>query len=585
MRDLLRLARLIRPYWGWMALGALLGLLVVLANMALLALSGWFIAAMAAAGAAGAMMNYLTPAAGIRFFAIVRTGGRYLERLVTHEATLRFLSGLRVWFYERLEPLAPARLQQYRSGDILSRIRGDIDTLDNAYLRVLVPMAVAALGTVVSFVFLALFSWEAAWLVLAALAAVGIALPLLAQRLSRGPGRRAVAYAADVRAAVVDGVQGLAELTVFGAAAANRSQVGRLTDCWLDEQRRLSDLRGSAEALSGLLTNLTVWGVTLMAVPIVRSGQIAPANLATMVLFTLGCFECVAALPAAYLALGETLAAARRIFDIVDAPAPVPEPEGPSPAPRSFGIRFEDVFLRYGADRPWALDGVSLVVPEGARIAVIGASGSGKTSLLNALLRFWDFQGGEIALGERSIREYHAEDLRRHLAVISQNTHLFNTTVRENLRIANPSASDDMLRSAIEQAQIAGEMDRLPRGLDTYVGEGGFKLSGGQARRLAVARALLKDAPILILDEPTEGLDAATERSLMEDLRAGPMRNRTVLLITHRLVGLEHMDRILVMETGRVVESGTHAELLARHGRYRRLRESLEQLTRLAEEV
>jgi len=568
-----------------MALGALLGLLVVLANMALLALSGWFIAAMAAAGAAGAMMNYLTPAAGIRFFAIVRTGGRYLERLVTHEATLRFLSGLRVWFYERLEPLAPARLQQYRSGDILSRIRGDIDTLDNAYLRVLVPMAVAALGTVVSFVFLALFSWEAAWLVLAALAAVGIALPLLAQRLSRGPGRRAVAYAADVRAAVVDGVQGLAELTVFGAAAANRSQVGRLTDCWLDEQRRLSDLRGSAEALSGLLTNLTVWGVTLMAVPIVRSGQIAPANLATMVLFTLGCFECVAALPAAYLALGETLAAARRIFDIVDAPAPVPEPEGPSPAPRSFGIRFEDVFLRYGADRPWALDGVSLVVPEGARIAVIGASGSGKTSLLNALLRFWDFQGGEIALGERSIREYHAEDLRRHLAVISQNTHLFNTTVRENLRIANPSASDDMLRSAIEQAQIAGEMDRLPRGLDTYVGEGGFKLSGGQARRLAVARALLKDAPILILDEPTEGLDAATERSLMEDLRAGPMRNRTVLLITHRLVGLEHMDRILVMETGRVVESGTHAELLARHGRYRRLRESLEQLTRLAEEV
>ncbi|MEJ2344574.1 MAG: thiol reductant ABC exporter subunit CydC [Gammaproteobacteria bacterium] len=570
MKTLLRLTGLLGPYWRWMTAGAAVALVVVLSNVALLGVAGWFIAAMAAAGAAGGTMNYFTPAAAIRLFAILRTGGRYLERLITHEATLRFLSGLRVWFYRHVEPLAPAALQHYRGGDLLSRMGADIDALENFYLRTLAPVAVAVVAALAVFAFLSHYSWAVALADLGFLLLAGIAVPVMAHRLGRGPGKRMLETSSRLRVNVVDAVQGMGELVVFGAMERQQRRIAGLSRTLVDDQDRMSRVTGLGSALSGLFTNLAVWLVTLTAIALVRQQQVPAVDLPMFALVALGSFEAVAGLPQAYQYLGHTLAAARRIFAVVDTPPAIHEPPGPSPQPSDCGLRLAGVRLRYGPAEPWALDGIDLDVAQGQRLAIVGSSGCGKTSLANALLRFWEYQDGAIELGGRDLSAYRTDDVRRLITLAPQRAHLFNATVRENLLLAKPAANHAELVAACTAAQIHDEIAALPQGYDTYVGEAGARVSGGQARRLAVARALLADTPILILDEPTEGLDATTAGRLMDALLDRP-GGRTLIVITHRATGLERMDRIAVMENGRIVERGTHAALLGEGTRYREL--------------
>jgi len=628
MPELIRLWHLFKPFRGWMLGGFAVALITLLANVALMAVSGWFITAMAVAGAAGVAMNYFAPAALIRASAIGRTAGRYFERLITHEATLRQLAGLRVWFYRHLEPLAPARLMEYHSADLLTRIRADIDALDNLYVRVMVPVLVAITAGLAFFLFTALFNLGLALLLLGMLLIAGVLLPWVGHRLGKQPGRRIVEIQAELRQASIDGTQGLSELLIYGAADSHARHLDALSRALVAEQERMSQLTGIAQAATGLTANLTLWGMLWLGIPLVQDGSLAPPELAMLALFSLATFEAVAPLPMAFQQLESTLTAARRLFAIVDTEPAVPEPSGPAPRPTDNGLVIEGLCFAYpskgtlnarissraeveaGAEprsgmssgddlgsslsrhsavrssagmsagrrssarsrsdsgihsgptqeRP-TLDGIDLELPPGRRAAIVGATGSGKTTLFNLLLRFWAPESGSIRLGGVPLEQFPGEDLRSRIALVSQHTHLFDTSIRENLLIAAPDAPQGVLEQACATAQIHDFIAELPEGYDTWVGETGVRLSGGQARRIAIARALLRDAPILLLDEPTEGLDAVTERALMDAVQR-LMKGRSVLLITHRPVALAQMDEILVLDQGRVVERGTHAELL-----------------------
>ncbi len=551
MGTLGRLLRFYRPYAVWLAGGIALNVLVILSNVALLALSGWFITAMALSGLGAMPIEYFTPAAAIRGLALLRTGGRYCERLVTHEATFRLLASLRAWFYASLEPLAPARLQLHRGGDLMSRIRSDIDSLDNLYLRVVAPTIAAFVSTLLLVGFLALFSESAALVLAGCLVGAGVALPLAARGLGRGPGRRVVAIRAELRSAVSDTVRGLGELVVDAAIGRRQAEIDTLGRALVREQRRQAWLTILGTALSGLVAALALWGTLLVTIPAVRDGRLSGPELAMAAFLVLASFEAVAPLPAAFQALGETLAAAARIFTLVDAEPAVAEPVHEAAAPRRHDLRVRGLRMRYEPGAPWALDGVDLDVPEGGRLGIVGPSGSGKSSLLAVLLRFWDHQEGEVAIGGVPIAALSGETVRRLCSVVGQQTHLFNTSIRENLLLARPGADDAVLLRALRLAHLGDDVAALPDGLATVVGENGARFSGGQARRLAIARAFLKDVPILLLDEPTEGLDAASEKAVLDGL-ATLMRGRTTILITHRPQALAGMDQVIRLDRGRV---------------------------------
>jgi len=540
-----------------LALGTLAGLAAAAAAVGLMSLSGWFISAAAAAGLAPAtayLFNFFIPSIGVRIFAILRTAARYAERVLAHDATFRVLEGLRVWFYRRIEPLAPSGLWRFRSGDILHRIVADIEALDNLYLRAFSPAVVALLVSILVFFLLAACDeWIAVmfWL-LFVLAGAGIS-----ERTARaaGPaGRLIAARSAQLRFRAVEGLQGLREV--------QRSQSALIAG-----QRRMAHIRGVSAAAVHVLTGATVLAALYIGCGLVSAGRLDGAALALIALAVTAAFETVFALPAAYQFLGRTRAAGRRILMVVETAPPVSFTGSSRSAPERSEVAFDDVCFRYRPELPRALEQVSIVIPQGRRIAVVGESGAGKSTLANLLVRFFDPEAGAIRIGGTDIRSLSEPALRRSVVLLSQQAYLFSGTVRENLLLAKPHAGDDELRQALSAARLADFLERLPDGLDTWVGEAGQLISAGQARRLAGARAILRDAPVWVLDEPTEGLDRITEEALVESLLE-VTAGRTVLWITHRLLRMEHMDGVVVMESGRVADRGTHAELRARNRRY-----------------
>ncbi|HFE36822.1 MAG TPA: thiol reductant ABC exporter subunit CydC [Gammaproteobacteria bacterium] len=549
-----RLLKLFAPYWKWMALGILLSFITLISNVALLALSGWFITAMAIAGVAGVQMDYFSPAAGIRGLAIARTSSRYGERVVTHEATFRLLAQLRHWFYLHLEPLAPAGLQAYRSGDLLSRIRADIDTLENVYLRILSPMILGMIGSLLVVLFLTQYHSDIALIVLGCLVMAGVLIPLLLNRRSKSVGERMIDTAADLRTATIDSVQGMGELLVYGATKEQTQHMTQLSEQLLSDQDTMAKYAGISQGALGFFANIAMWSTLVIAIPMVAAQTLSPANVTMLTLFTLASFETILPLPLAFQMLPETLKAARRIFAISDTQIPIADPKTPSPTPKQLDIEFEDVSFRYHDNSNDVLQHINLSIPYGKKIAIIGSSGSGKSSLVNLLVRFWQPQTGTITLGDEPLNHYQGDDLRRYFSVVGQQSHLFNSTLRGNLLLANPDASDEALEHACKTAQIHDFIISQPDGYQTWVGEAGLKLSGGQARRLGIARALLKDAPILILDEPGEGLDAPTEKALLDAVMAwADEARKTVILITHKKAGIGLVDEVVRLEFGEQV--------------------------------
>jgi thiol reductant ABC exporter CydC subunit len=563
----LRLLRLATPFARWMALAALLGFATIGSSIGLMTTSGYLISK---AASRPSIADLQIAIVGVRFFGIARGAFRYLERYVSHDVTFRLLARLRVWFYTALEPLAPARLMQYRSGDLLARIVADVETLENFYLRVIAPPVVALLvALLVTFLMGGFDPWLAVALLFFLMLA-GVGLPLLTRALGHRPGRRMIQVRAELNSALVDGIQGMADLLAFGGQEHHLEQVRDLSRDLGGLQGRMARIGGLQGALAGLLMNLATLAILVIAIPLVSSRQLDGVYLALLVLAVISSFEAVLPLPQAFQYLENSLEAARRLFEIVDAEPAVTGPPSPAPPPDRYGLQVEDLRFSYGQGEPPALDGVSFALPQGGQLAVVGPSGAGKSTLVHLLLRFWDYGQGRILLAGRELRQYDQEDLRRLIAVVSQHTHLFNATVRENLLLARPEATEAEMVQATQQAQIHDFFRSLPEGYDTWIGEQGLRLSSGQRQRLAVARAILKDAPILVLDEPTANLDSLTERELMAALGA-VAAGRTTLIITHRLVGLEDADEILVLRAGRVMERGRHHDLMQMGRFYRRM--------------
>lgn len=559
-----RLLARLAPQRAWMAGGVALALLAAVAAIGLMALSGWFIAAMAVAGATGAAINYYTPAAAIRACALARSGGRYGERVVTHEATLRGLAGLRAWLFRRLIPLAPARLSALRSGELFARLRADIDALEHFYLTVLVPSVVAAGAVVVVLALSALVLPAAVPMLLLGVVLAGVLLPLWIRRRAQRDAAESVTEAALLRGQLLDAVRGHDDLLAWGEVSAHAGRIDALAERLGRRRSRIERWQAIGGGLAGMLAQLTLVAVLVVAVAALRSGALAPASLVMLALLTLALFEVIAPLPEALGQWHATLRAGARVFMLADLPAPFVEPQRSAPVPAAPAIAFQNVRLRYSDDAPWALDGVDLTLPAGTRLAVVGASGAGKSSLLAALLKLYPVQDGGVLFGGQPLAALHGDALRRRIAVIAQQTTLFNASLRENLLLAAPAAEAAALARAVHLAQLEAFVAALPQGYDTVLGEAGAQVSGGEARRIAIARALLQDAPVLALDEPTEGLDARTARDLYAAL-ATAARGRTVLLITHRVGGLAALvDEVAVMERGRIVARMPVDEYVAR---------------------
>jgi ATP-binding cassette, subfamily C, bacterial CydC len=567
VRTFLRLVGSLRPHLPRVALAVLLGVATVASNVGLLATAAYVISAAALVSFLGSLV---IPIYLVRLFGISRAGARYAERVVSHDLTFKLLADFRTWFYIRLEPLAPARLLRYRTGDLLSRIVQDVDELQNVYLRIIAPVAVASIASLLTFLLLYAFSPPLAFVTLGFLLATGIGVPLLVRSLACGLGRKQLQLRGELNARIVDGIQGAQDLLAFGreedqerAIATLNRRLGRL-------QGKMAFITGLQDALGDLMMNLAMLAMLVLAIPLVAGGEIQGVYLAFLALVVLGSFEAVQPLGTAFQFLGRSVGAAERLFEIVDSEPEVEDPTEPLPLPEDHNLVFEHVSYRHETGGPPVLEDVTFSLEPGKRVAVVGPSGAGKSTLAGLILRFADPTSGRIFFGGHDVRGYAQDELRGLIGVVAQDTHVFNETLRANLLIAKPEATDDDLQRVLARAQLCDLVERLPDGLNSPLGEQGLKLSGGERQRLSIARTLLKDAPLLVLDEPTANLDPMTERALLDAVYS-LMRDRSTLVITHRLVRMEDMHEILVLDGGRIVERGTHQELEGRQGMYRQM--------------
>jgi ATP-binding cassette subfamily C protein CydC len=432
---------------------------------------------------------------------------------------------------------------------------------------VLSPSVAALAMSILVVMFLWLFDPLIALSVAVFLIIAGIGTPAVALHLGRSSGREITHRISDLRIRMVDALQGLPELLVFGAYPGQIESVRQSNQALLKCQLRMSHIRGLSLALITMLSGLAVLAALYLAVNLVNREMLDGATLALITLAVMASFEAVLPLPLAYQYLGQTREAGRRLLEIVETEPQVIYPEKSSPLARPFSVTFDRVCFRYHEQAPRALRDVDFHVPAGQRVALIGETGSGKSTLVHLLARFWNPVSGHIRLGENEIYNFSEGDLRQLISVVSQQPHMFNATLKENLLLACPGASDDELMAALNAAQLLEFVKDLPDGLNTWTGEAGRLLSGGQARRVAIARAILHNAPLWVLDEPTEGLDPITEKKVMQALKR-QTTGRTLLLITHRLIDLNWMDHIVMLDQGRVIAQGSHAELLRKNERY-----------------
>jgi ATP-binding cassette subfamily C protein CydCD len=565
---LARVRAMAGPRRGRLTLALLLGSLALGSAVGLMATSGWLISR---ASQQPPVLYLMLAVTATRAFGIGRAVFRYAERLVSHDAVLRMLADTRVAVYRRLERLAPAGLRTARRGDLLSRLVADVDALQDYWLRWLLPAGAALAVSAGAVGFTAWLLPEAGAVLAVGLLAAGVGVPSVTGAVARRAERRLAPARGVLATRVTDLLTGTAELAVAGALPARTAEARRADSVLTRIASRAATATALGDGLTTLATGLTVAASAFVGAQAVAAGRLGGVVMAVVVLTPLAAFEAVLGLPLAVQHRQRVRRSAERVHEVLDAPEPVREPERPLPAPVSpFPLVLNGLAARYQGQRRAALSGFDLTLEQGRRVAVVGTSGAGKTTLAQVLLRFLDADAGSYTLSGTDAYALDGDAVRRLVGLCAQDAHLFDSSVRENLLLARKDASERELRDALARARLLDWVDGLPEGLDTLIGEHGARLSGGQRQRLALARALLADFPVLVLDEPAEHLDLPTADALTADLLAAT-EGRTTLLITHRLAGLEAVDEVIVLAEGRVVQRGTYAELAAAEGPLREM--------------
>ncbi|QPK04476.1 heme ABC transporter ATP-binding protein/permease CydC [Vibrio kanaloae] len=573
MRDLLPYLKLYKKHWFGLSLGMLLAFATLSASIGLLTLSGWFISASAVAGLtiARETFNYMLPGGGVRGLAMGRTAGRWGERVVSHNATFKLLTDLRIFFFKKLAPLIPGRISNLRDADLLNRLVADVDAMDHVYLRLVSPVTVGVFGIFFLTLFLMWFDTALGLILGSILLIMLLVWPILFYKLGKRNGGELTQNKAELRVTTLDWIEGCSELTLFGAEERYRNAI-------LDTQQKLmanqfvnANLTGMASAALMLFNGLTLVLMLWLAADGV-GGNAPDPFIALMAFATMASFELLMPIAGAFQHLGQTLSSARRLNEVILSEPEVQFAEEKLDINKPLDITFSNVTFNYPDSKRSVLNAVDLTIPATNKVAIVGQTGSGKSTLIQLLTRYWDPKKGYISIAGIELTHWNESQLRESISVVSQRVDILNGTLRDNLLIARPEATDDHLANILKDVGLEKLLEN--NALDSWLGDGGRQLSGGEKRRIGIARAILHDAPILLLDEPTEGLDKQTEQSIMTMFEKH-FEGKTVIFITHRLIGLESMDSIVLIEQGEIVENGSHEKLLNEEGRYFQLRQAI----------
>lgn len=573
MRDLLPYLKLYKKHWFGLSLGMLLAILTVFASIGLLTLSGWFLSAAAVAGLtiARETFNYMLPGAFVRGFAMGRTAGRWGERVVSHDATFKLLTDLRIFFFSKLAPLIPGRISNLRDADLLNRLVADVDAMDHVYLRLISPVIVGTLGIAGLTALICWFDMVLGLTLGGILLILLLSWPVLFYKLGKRNGSELTLHKAQLRVSTLDWIQGYSELMLFGAETRYREAILTAQDKLMKNQFINAHFSGLAQ---GLLLLANGWTIVLMLWLAADGvgGQMPDPMVALVAFATMASVELLMPIAGAFQHLGQTLTSARRLNDVILSEPDVQFSTSPITHSESYDIHYQNVSFHYPDSEQTVVKNVNLHIPAQHRIAIVGQTGSGKSTLLQLLTRYWDVQQGTISIAGEPITQWSESQLRKAISVVSQRVDILNGSLRDNLLMASPDATDEKLADTLVLVGLERLLEET--GLDTWLGDGGRQLSGGEKRRVGIARALLHNAPILLLDEPTEGLDKQTEQQIIQ-LFEQHFEGKTVIFITHRLVNLDKMDSICLIEQGEIVEHGSHEELIEAQGRYFELNQTL----------
>lgn len=563
MKDLFFFVKLFKPYSGWLISGTVLALLTSLASISLLTLSGWFITSSAIAGllapdGVAVAFNFMQPAAEIRALAIIRTFGRYAERVVTHEATFRVLAEIRSWFFLKLIPLSPGQLAAHRSADLLNGITQDIDVLDALYLRLCSPFLVAFIASIAVIFFVALYSLQISILLGLMLGLAILVIPCLIFLVGKKGSKAIVEQAGKFKIEQIELLDGIADLTIFNAYQRYKRRVTHVSEIMIETGRKNNQLSAVSSFVSGFLAQATLLVSIVFAALLFQQGVLTGAVLVMISFCVWAVFELVSPLSSSIQLLAKTQTAARKIRNITEQKPLINNPIVSKSKFKTAEIKINGLSFRYPGCSEWALKNINLTIPEGSKIAITGKSGAGKSTLLKLMLRYFDPQQGSVKYSGVEYTHIKVDHIMAQFSVLSQQTQLFSASIKENLLIAKPNASMNEISQAIRMAGLSKFIGQLPNGINTWVGKNGEQVSTGEARRIALARVYLKNSPILLLDEPTEGLDKRTEEEVLNALEI-IAKNKTLIMVTHKTAALRLVDQVYNMESLNCLRSRAEA--------------------------